>query len=44
MKILEEQKDQKKGGPINVKQTPGRSKIQNNTAEPKIQTPMTKKE
>jgi hypothetical protein len=44
MKILEEQKDPQKKGPINVKQTPGRSKLQTNTAEPKIQTPMTKKE
>jgi len=44
MKILEEQKDTQKKGPANVKQTPGRGKLQNNTAEPKIQTPMTKKE
>lgn len=43
MKILEEQKDQKKG-PMAAKQTPGRAKLQTNTTEPKIQTPMTKKE
>jgi len=41
VKILEEQKDHKKNGALaagnNVKQTPGRSKLQNNNiAEPKV--------
>jgi len=44
-KILEEQKDPKKPGGALPKQTPGRSKLQtNNTAEPKVQVPLSKKE
>jgi hypothetical protein len=46
MKILEEQKKGGGGGAVVMqKQTPGRSKLVNgNKEEPKIQTPLTKKE